>query len=59
MSELLDQYKSLQEKIIQEEGKEEERILSERCAASLPTFDTYPCREASIDDIYADIIVSE
>ena len=28
MSELLDQYKSLQEKIIQEEGKEEERILS-------------------------------
>lgn len=38
---------------------EEERILSERCAASLPTFDTYPCREASIDDIYADIIVKE
>lgn len=25
---------------------EEERILSERCAASLPTFDTYPCRDA-------------
>lgn len=38
---------------------EEERILSERCAASLPTFDTYPCRKASIDDIYADIIVKE
>lgn len=38
---------------------EEERILSERCAASLPTFDTYPCREASIDDIYADIIAKE
>ena len=38
---------------------EEERILSERCAASLPTFDTYPCREASIDDIDTDIIVKE
>lgn len=39
--------------------KEEERILSERCAASLPTFDTYPCREATLDDLYADVIVSE
>ena len=38
---------------------EEERILSERCAASLPTFDTYPCREASIDDIDTDIIERE
>lgn len=26
---------------------QEERILSERCAASLPTFDTYPCRGAN------------
>ena len=33
---------------------QEERILSERCAASLPTFDTYPCRNASIDDLYID-----
>ena len=38
---------------------EEERILSERCAASLPTFDIYPCREASIDDIDTDIIIKE
>ena len=38
---------------------EDERILSERCAASLPTFDTYPCREASIDDIDTDIIERE
>ena len=30
---------------------EEERILSERCAAALPTFDTRPCREAKLDDI--------
>ena len=30
---------------------EEERILSERCAASLPTFDTHPCRNAKLDDI--------
>ena len=39
--------------------KEEERILSERCAASLPTFDTCPCREATLDDLYTDVIVSE
>ena len=38
---------------------EEERILSERCAASLPTFDTRPCREANIDDIDIDTIVKE
>lgn len=38
---------------------EEERILAERCAASLPTFDTRPCREASIDDIDTDIIIKE
>lgn len=38
---------------------EEERILSERCAASLPTFDTRPCREATIDDIDTEIIVRE
>ncbi|MCR5644884.1 MAG: putative DNA binding domain-containing protein [Bacteroidales bacterium] len=38
---------------------EEERILAERCAASLPTFDTHPCREAKIDDIDTDTIVSE
>ncbi len=38
---------------------QEERILSERCAASLPTFDTYPCREASLEDIYVDRITKE
>lgn len=38
---------------------EEERILAERCAASLPTFDTRPCREATIDDIDTDTIVRE
>lgn len=38
---------------------DEERILSERCSSSLPTFDTRPCREATIDDIYTDIIQSE
>ena len=38
---------------------EEERILSERCAASLPTFDTRPCREATIEDIDTEIIVRE
>lgn len=36
--------------------REEERILSERCAASLPTFDTYPYREATLDDIDTDAI---
>lgn len=30
---------------------EEERILIERCAAALPTFDTRPCREANLEDI--------
>ena len=38
---------------------EEERILSERCAASLPTFDTRPCREATLEDIDTDTIVKE
>lgn len=38
---------------------EEERILVERCAASLPTFDTRPCREAKLDDIDVDTIVRE
>lgn len=38
---------------------EEERILSERCAASLPTFDTRPCREAKLEDIDTDIIIRE
>lgn len=38
---------------------QEERILSERCAASLPTFDTCPCREATIDDIDTDVIIHE
>lgn len=38
---------------------EEERILAERCAASLPTFDTRPCREATIDDIDTDTIIRE
>ena len=38
---------------------EEERILSERCAASLPTFDTYPCRNAKLEDIDTEIITKE
>ena len=38
---------------------QEERILAERCAASLPTFDTYPCREATIDDLYIDVIMNQ
>ncbi len=38
---------------------EEERILTERCAAALPTFDTRPCREATIDDIDVEVIVKE
>lgn len=38
---------------------EEERILAERCAASMPTFDTRPCREAKLEDIDVDTIVSE
>ena len=38
---------------------EEERILAERCAASLPTFDTRPCRDAKLDDIDVDTIVKE
>ena len=38
---------------------EEERILAERCASSLPTFDTRPCRNATIDDIDTDTIVKE
>lgn len=39
--------------------REEERILSERCAASLPTFDTRPCREATMDDLDIDLIQKE
>ena len=38
---------------------EEERILAERCAASLPTFDTHPCREAKLEDIDIDTIAKE
>lgn len=38
---------------------EEERILSERCAAALPTFDTRPCREATLDDIDVELIQKE
>lgn len=38
---------------------EEERILSERCAASLPTFDTRPCREATLEDINVDAIIKD
>ena len=38
---------------------EEERILSERCAASLPTFDTHPCRNAKLDDIDVNVIQKE
>lgn len=38
---------------------EEERILSERCAASLPTFDTHPCKDARIEDIDINAIINE
>lgn len=38
---------------------EEERILSERCAASLPTFDSSPCRDARLEDLYIESIVNE
>ena len=38
---------------------EEERILAERCAASLPTYDTRPCREATLDDLNIDTIIKE
>ena len=38
---------------------EEERILSERCAASLPTFDTRPCREATLADLDTETIQRE
>ncbi len=38
---------------------EEERILAERCAASLPTFDTRPCRDARLEDVDLDVIVKE
>ena len=38
---------------------EEERILAERCAASLPTFDTRPCRDAKIEDIDTETIIRE
>lgn len=38
---------------------EEERILAERCAASLPTFDTRPCREATLNDIDTEVIIKE
>ena len=38
---------------------EEERILSERCASSLPTFDTHPCRGASLNDIDIDAILND
>jgi len=40
-------------------SREEERILAERCAASLPTFDTRPCREATLDDIDVQTIQKE
>lgn len=38
---------------------EEERILTERCAAALPGFDTRPCREATLSDLYLDVIQNE
>lgn len=38
---------------------EEERILTERCAAALPGFDTRPCREAILSDLYLDVIQNE
>lgn len=40
-------------------SREEERILAERCAASLPTFDTRPCREATLDDLDLEVIQKE
>lgn len=40
-------------------SREEERILSERCSAALPTFDTRPCREATLDDIDIDAITKD
>jgi len=40
-------------------SREEERILSERCSAALPTFDTRPCREATLDDINIDSITKD
>ena len=40
-------------------SRDEERILAERCAASLPTFDTHPCREATLDDIDVETIQRE
>lgn len=38
---------------------EEERILFERCAASLPTFDTRPCREATLEDLDINAIIKD
>ena len=38
---------------------QEERILSERCASALPTFDTRPCREATLEDIDVELIRKE
>ncbi len=38
---------------------QEERILTERCAAALPTFDTRPCRGATLHDIDVDCIMKE
>jgi ATP-dependent DNA helicase RecG len=40
-------------------SSEEERILTERCTASLPTFDVTPCREATINDIDTEAIISQ
>lgn len=40
-------------------SREEERILAERCSAALPTFDTRPSREASLDDLDLETIQSQ
>lgn len=40
-------------------NRDEERVLSERCAAALPSFDTRPCRGATLADIDTDTIVSD
>jgi len=40
-------------------SEDEERVLSEKREASLATFDTCPCFNATLDDLYADKIIEE
>lgn len=40
-------------------NRDEERLLSERCAAALPSFDTRPCRGTTLADIDVDTILSQ